>query len=261
MVVPIVAAAAARVAATSAARAAATSAARAGAQATVRAGAQQTAVRTATTGARSTVAQGGASEGVAARNAGGYAQNTAAERNTIQLGNRPAESRAAGERSGKITQNEATEQAQQIEQESRTRDRRIQRRSSEETEEELEEETKKRGMSIPTLVGMLLVAFVFDGIQTLTAFLVFGVVTAAISYLVAFITNILAWVIFIIWFGLCGISIFGGRKIVVAVIGFIADTALAGIVPYWTVTVLVAYFDEKLEEKGIGLSKVVSMLK
>jgi predicted TIM-barrel enzyme len=47
----------------------------------------------------------------------------------------------------------------------------------------------------------------------------------------------------------------------VAIIGFVADTALAGIVPYWTVTVLVAYFDEKLEEKGIGLSKVVSMLK
>jgi predicted TIM-barrel enzyme len=56
-------------------------------------------------------------------------------------------------------------------------------------------------------------------------------------------------------------NIFGGRKIVVAIIGFVADTALAGIVPYWTVTVLVAYFDEKLEEKGIGLSKVVSMLK
>jgi hypothetical protein len=261
MVIPVVAAAAARVAATSAARAAATSAARAGAQATVRAGAQQATTRTATAGARSTVAQGTTAEGAAAKNVGGYVQNTAAERNTIQLGNRPAESRTAGERGGQITQNETVEQAQQLEQDSRTRDRRIRRSSSAGEEGELEEEPKKRGMSVPTLVGMLLVAFIFDGLQTLTALLVFGVVTAAISYIVAFISNILAWVIFIIWFGLCGMNIFGGRKIVVAIIGFVADTALAGIVPYWTVTVLVAYFDEKLEEKGIGLSKVVSMLK
>lgn len=108
---------------------------------------------------------------------------------------------------------------------------------------------------------MLIVAFVFDAIQTAAALLVFGLVTAIISYAVALVTNILAWVIFIIWFKLCGLNIFGGRKIVVAILGFVADTALAGIVPYWIVTVLVAYFDEKLEERGIGVSKVVSMLK
>lgn len=269
MVIPVVAAAAARVAATSAARAAATNAARAGAQATIRTG-TQAAARSAATGARATVTatgEGAAGEAGVARNTGGYAQNAAAERNTIQLGERPAESRAAGERganaAGEVEQAQA-EQAQ-IEQDSRTRDRRIHQSVTEEEEGEGEEgeeaEKSKPRMSLATLVGMLIVAFIFDAIQTLTALFVFGVITSIISYTVAFLTNILAWTIFIIWFGLCGMNILGGRKAVVAVVGFLADTALAGIVPYWTVTVLVAYFDEKLEEKGLGVSKVVSMLK
>lgn len=257
MVVPIVAAAAARAAATSAARAAAANAARTSAQATIRVGAQN-ATRTAATGARSAAAQG---EVGAIRNAGGHAQNTAAERNTIQPGGRLVQSRETGGRGTQTTQ-EAAQKQSQDEQQSRTRDRRMrQKKTDEEVVEGGEEEPRKKGISFATLVGMLIVAFIFDGLQTLTAFLVFGFITAAISYSIAFVSNILAWSIFIIWFSLCGISIFRGRRAVVAILGFVADTALAGIVPYWIATVLVAYFDEKLEQKGVGVSKVVSMLK
>jgi hypothetical protein len=256
MVIPIVAAAAARVAATSAARATATTAARAGAQATLRTGAQQTVARTATTGVRSTAAQTGSLEGAAPKGGVGYAQNAAAERNTIQLGNRPTETRAAGERGGQTTQKGASEQVQE-EQESRTRDRRARRLQKQQELEAEEQQTYKPKIGTLQLIGMLLLAVVLDGIQIAAGLLVFGVVTGIISYIVALFVNVVGWVFFGIWFALNNLSLFQGRKLIVSLAGFFADTVLAGFVPNWTLTVIAAYTEERMKAKGIDLGGLV----
>jgi hypothetical protein len=244
MVVPIVAAAAARVAATNTARVAASGAARAGTQATVRAGAQA-----------STQAGGQAGAQAGARtSAQAGTQNVAAERNTIQLGNRPTESRTAGERSQQTPQNGDSEQAQ-TEQENRTRDRRSRRAGKQQDGEG--EQTYKQKIDTLQLIGMLLVAIVLDGIQIVAGFLVFGVVTGVISYIVALLVNVVGWVLFGIWFAINGLSLFHGRKLIVSVTGFFADSILAGFVPNWTITVIAAYLEERMKAKGIDIGGLV----
>ena len=120
--------------------------------------------------------------------------------------------------------------------------------------------TYQSNMSTLTFLGMIAVAVGIDAVQMMAGVAVIGVITGIISYIVALLANIAGWLIFGIWFAINGMSLFKGRRLAVATIGFIGDSLLAGFVPNWTITVVVAYGEERLKERGIDILSAAGKL-
>lgn len=171
---------------------------------------------------------------------------------------RPTESRATGARGASKKQSSTEEEAQQIDadqENNRTRDKRSRKvQGPVQTEGEA---SKKQSIDALQFLGMLLVAIVLDAIQIIAGFLVFGIITSALSFIVSFLVNVAGWLIFGIWFAINGQSLFQGRRLAVSLIGFFADSILAGFVPNWTITVVVAYGEERLKAHGVNLGAIV----
>lgn len=231
MVVPVVAAAAARVVATeavagAAARTAATQAAR------------SAATTSATNAAAST--QRGASVARGATSKQSYAINQSRQQSLTQ----------------QATTDPGSEQS------------RIRTAAKQQVERQLEQVGNEREEQGPppyvskldtgSFIGVLLIAVVIDVLQILFDLLVAGVITAIISYIAGIILGFIAYITIGLYLYLKGINLFSGRRLVISGLGFIADAAIAGLLPVWVITVVLIYMEEKAKERGIsfmGLAK------
>jgi hypothetical protein len=95
---------------------------------------------------------------------------------------------------------------------------------------------------------LVAVAVATDLIQYFVGFFAVGVVTIPLVWIVNGFINIIAWLLFYIWFTMLGVSFVHPKKFLTMGTSFIADTVAGGFLPAWTVCVLFLLYFEKLEK-------------